>query len=74
MKPNEAKKIIKAELEKRSLPFTKLTSKTIDFTDLAREARVFIKIWGWQPNPAMKEIKEFATSKGFCVETDGAFG
>jgi hypothetical protein len=74
MTPNEAKKIIKAELERRSLPFTKLTAKTWDLVDLARDYWIVVTIHGWKSNPALKEIKELAKSSGFGVGTDGLFG
>lgn len=68
MTPNEAKKIIKAELERRTLPFTKLTAKTIGFQDLARGECIFVKIHGWQPNGQWSELKATAKQNGFCIE------
>ena len=65
---SQAKKIVKSELERRNLPFTKLTAKTIDFTDLARASCVFVKIHGWQPNPAFDEIRAVAVANGFRIE------
>lgn len=64
----QAKKIVKSELERRDLPFTKLTARTIDFTDLARASCVFVKIHGWQPNPAFDEIRAVAVANGFRIE------
>lgn len=62
------KKIIQVELDKRNLPYTKLTAKTIGFSDLARGSCVFVKIHGWQPNPAWDEIKAIAVANGFRIE------
>ena len=64
----QAKKIIASELEKRGLPFTKLTAKTVDFTDLARANCIFVKIHGWQPNPAWDELRAIAVQNGFRIQ------
>jgi hypothetical protein len=74
MTPAQAKRIIKAELQLRELPFTKLTARTIDFSDLARGSSIFVCIHGWEPNPVFNELKTLAHVHGFCVETDGPFG
>jgi hypothetical protein len=68
MTPNAAKKIIRAELEARKLPYTKLTAKTIGFVDLARDSKIFVSIHGWKPNPAWDELQRVAHSNGFCIE------
>jgi len=73
-KPNEAKKLVADWLTKNDLSFTKLTAKAVGFSDLARDAMAFVKIWGWKPSPKMAELKKFATENGFRVETDGPFG
>jgi hypothetical protein len=76
--PAGAKKIIKAELEKRNLPYTKLTAKTISFSDLARASCIFVKIHGWsslatssiavgEPS-AWSQLKEVAIQNGFRIE------
>jgi len=68
MTTNEAKKIVAAELQKRNLPYTKLTAKTVDFSDLARATCIFVKIHGWQPNPAWDEIRQVAVAHGFRIQ------
>jgi hypothetical protein len=67
------KQIIKMELDKRGLPYTKLTARKVDFTDLARASCIFVKIHGWQPNPAWDELKAIAVANGFRIETAGGF-
>jgi len=67
--PQTAKTIIQNELTKLRLPYTKLTARTISFADLARDKCVFVKIHGWQPNPAWKTLKRLAHRNGFCIET-----
>lgn len=67
---NNAKKIIARALEERQLSFTKLTARTINFSDLARGDCVFVAIHGWQPNPAWDDLKTLAKSNGFCIETN----
>jgi hypothetical protein len=73
MTTNEAKKIITEHLKKNSITFTKLTARTVDFTDLARDKKIFVKIHGWKPCPALIGIKNLAKEHGFCVETDWKF-
>lgn len=68
LKPGTAKDIIKRELESRKLPFTKVTAKTVSFADLARDARLFVKIHGWQPNPAWNDLEAIARENGFSIE------
>ena len=68
MTTNQAKKIIKAELDKRNLPYTKLTAKTVHFSDLARCSYIFVKIHDWKPSPAWRELEQVACDNGFCIE------
>ena len=51
------------------MPFTKLTARTVNFTDLARASCIFVKIHGWQPNPVWVELKRIAVAHGFHIET-----
>ena len=66
---NDAKKIMKHELMTRGLAYTKLTGKTVDFSDLSRAREIFVCIHGWRPDPAWKELKEIAHNNGFFIET-----
>lgn len=68
--PAGAKKIIKAALEERGLPFEKLTARTVDFTDLAGAKCVFVKIHGWNPDPRWEELKAVARMHGFRLQSD----
>ncbi len=68
MTPAQAKKIIAAELQARYLPYTKLTARTIDFSDLARASCIFVTIHGWQPNPQWEELRKVAVANGFRIE------
>jgi len=68
MSINEAKKLIHAELTQRGLAFTRITARTIDFTDLARTSAVFVKIHGWKPNPVWADLEGLAKQNGFCIE------
>lgn len=72
--PAACKKIIAAELQQLGLPYTKLTARTVSFLDLARDSRVFVKIHGWQPNPALSGVEALAKQRGFRVETDWGLG
>lgn len=46
MTTTEAKRDAKQRLDKAGLAFTKLTAKTVNFTDLARCSPVFIDVHG----------------------------
>jgi hypothetical protein len=68
MTTNQAKKAIANKLNELGLPAYKLTAKTIDFTDLARNSCIFVHIHGWSPSPLWDEIKQTAKTNGFCIE------
>ena len=68
MTPTQAKKLIQAELVSRSLPFTKLTARTISFADLARAECIFVTIHGWRPNPQWESLRQLAVANGFRIE------
>lgn len=67
MTTNEAKRIIRDELNRRKLPFTKLTARNVSFSDLARGERIFVKVHGWKPNPQWNDLKELARNNGFNI-------
>lgn len=69
MTVQKAKQIIKKRLNELNLPYTKLTARTIYFTDLTRSSCIFVKIHGWQPNPAWNELKALAIEHGFRLES-----
>ena len=71
MPPQQAKRIIQNALDELRLPYTKLTAKTISFIDLARDKCIFVRIHGWQPNPAWKTLKQLAHKNGFRIEIGG---
>lgn len=68
MTPAQAKRLIKAKLDELKLPYTKLTAKTVNFTDLARASCVFVKVYGWKPDPAWDVLVKLAVDNGFRVE------
>jgi len=65
---NDAKKIIQKELDSRGLSYTKLTARTIGFTDLARDSKIFVKIHGWKGDKSWEDIKKVAHDNHFCIE------
>jgi len=67
----KAKKLLKAELDKRGLPYTKLTAKNVGFSDLARDECVFVTVHGWQPNPAASELEKLAKRDGYRITFKG---
>jgi len=73
MTPNKAKVIVRAFLQSKGLSFDKLTAKTVDFTDLGRDRVIFVKVWGWSPNPLASELSQVARDNGFRVEFEGGF-
>jgi hypothetical protein len=74
----QAKAIIKDELDLLHLSYSKLTAKTVDFSDLARRDRhalldcctecVFVKIHGFPPNAVWDDLKALAKQNGFCIQ------
>jgi len=70
MTPQAAKSIIfKALKDLGHNPFQyKLTARTIDFSDLARSACVFVRVQGWEPHPDWLLLKAEAKRHGFCIE------
>ena len=66
----EAKALIWKFLDDNQLPYTKITGRTVDFEDLARDKKIFVKIWGWKPNGIFAVIHKIAQESDFCVETD----
>ena len=68
MNTRQAKKIIASKLNELGLSYTKLTARTIHFSDLARASCIFVRVHGWQPNPAWSELKALAIANGFRVE------
>ena len=68
MTNNEAKKIIAKKLSDLNLPTFKLTAKTIDFSDLARASKLFVKIHGWQPSPLWDNLQKVAKENGFLIQ------
>lgn len=73
MTPNRAKALLKSELDRLGLPYTKLTAKTVNFLDLARADAILVRIVGWQPNPCFDDIKKFGKEHGFIVESSGVY-
>lgn len=66
-----ARAIIRNYLVLDDIPFTKITSHTADFTDLARARCIFVTVHGWQPNPVARDLQELAVSHGFRVQFKG---
>lgn len=66
---SEAKSVIKAELQKRSLHFTKLTARTVSFSGFGYGSCIFVKIHGWKPDPVWADLKAIAKEQGFCIES-----
>ena len=64
---NEAKKIIAAKLNELGLPAYKLSAKTVDFTDLARAQKLFVKIHNWQPSQLWDDLQKTAKENGFLI-------
>lgn len=71
MTPNDAKKLLSTELQRRNVPFEKMTAKTVSFSDLARGSGLFVRIHGVpaQSTPELwQSLKVIAKENGFFVE------
>lgn len=66
-----AKKVVQAFLDEHKLTYTKLSARTIDFTDLMRAKCVFVTVFGWQVSPKGADLERLAVANGFRVQFDG---
>lgn len=64
----QAKKEVAAMLADLDLPPHRLTARTVDFTDLARERVVFVTIHNWSPNPKASILDAVAREMGFRIQ------
>ena len=67
----QAKKLTEAKLRAEGLSGHKLSAKTVDFTDLARDKMIFVTVHNWTPNPKAECVQSFAKDAGFRVEFKG---
>ena len=63
-----AKEIIKKALKDNNLPDYNLSAKTIDFIDLARCQRIFVKIHNWVGCPQWELLRAIAKDNNFSIE------
>jgi len=68
MTPAQAKKITKEALDCRGMAHTKITARTISFSDLARGSMVFVTVQGSQPSPCWNDVNFIARNAGFRIE------
>jgi hypothetical protein len=68
MTTHQAKKIIRALLDREQLPYRTLTARTISFADLARESCIFVAIHGWVLSEKWEIVRAEAIRNGFRVE------
>jgi len=68
MQINQAKEIIRKALEDNNLPDYKLTARSIDFIDLARDKKIFIFIHNWKGCEQWNILKNIAKENNFCIE------
>jgi len=68
MTPRQAKQLVRDRLEALGLQYSRLTARTVDFSDLARCSRVVVTVHGWQPNPAWRDLQALASDNGFYIE------
>jgi len=70
MNITNAKQAIREALRALGLS-NKVTARTIDFTDLARQRVIFVKVHDWNPNPAAIELEALGQRNGFRIEFSG---
>jgi hypothetical protein len=68
MTPHQAKKIIKQHLDEHQLAYTRLSARTIHFSSLLGRDELFVKVHGWEKQPAWADLVHLAKANGFCVE------
>ena len=73
MNMNEAKKDFAARLKAAGIPFTKITGKTVSFSDLARATPIFLEVHGATFRMGMNELNDLTQSVpkpsegGYCA-------
>jgi hypothetical protein len=67
MEARQAVKLIKSEIEKRKLPYTKIRGCRVSFSDRTRRDCVFVTIpwWMMPPSPEWGELETIARENGF---------
>lgn len=75
--PRQAATLVRNYLTEAGVPFTKVSGKTVDFTDLARFSYVLVEIRGWtewtEDVPRhMKALRHMAKEHDFLI-ADGGF-
>ena len=68
MTPAQAKKTTKEALDCRGMSYTKITARTVSFSDLARGSMVFVSVFGSTPSPCWKDVDFIARNAGFRVD------
>lgn len=62
-----AKRLVTGWLREHGLS-NRVTAKTVDFSDLARCSRIFVKVHDWEPGPIAADLCHFAVKNGFLTE------
>ena len=63
-----AKALIATTLSRLGLPAYRLSARTIDFIDPARDTMIFVTVHGWQIDPRWNDLEHVARSYGFRVQ------
>lgn len=64
---HQAKRVVREALERYGLGYTKLTARTVSFTDLARGEALVVTIHGWGPSPDHELVRQAARAQGVQV-------
>lgn len=64
--PHHARKLTKEWLDSKGFDY-RVSAKTIDFSDLARDYAVFVTVHGWKPNKSWSELQKHARKHGYYV-------
>ena len=69
----QAKKLVKALLDEKGIPYDKLQARTVGFADLARDEKLFVTIKGWDVAFAqhVDSLKQIGRDNGFVVSFSG---
>jgi len=66
--PRKAANITKTYLAIRNIPFTKVSARTIGFSDLLRCSRIWVRVEGTIRGAFWAELDKIAHDQGFYVE------
>jgi hypothetical protein len=65
----DAKKLVRASLNRHHISYIKLTARVVSFSDLARRDAVFVKVHGCKyPEPGLQDVANDLKGTGVLLD------